>query len=170
MKRPWLWSSSFGLLLLPICLAHPSDSLLRGQQTQKRDLRQDRRRVDQALDYSDEPQLEWMSRLKDDESQKSAKLGIGNGIFASPFNDDLLYVTTETGQLAVISATNGTTLSTLYPTVRTSPTETGTSGRWKITCQSGVTFGEVDQVGKFALYAIVDEPPEGTDLGFGPHR
>jgi hypothetical protein len=164
-----LWFASFCLLLLPTCLAHPSDYLLRGQQTQERDTGQASRRAEQVLEYYEEPQLEWMSQLEDGELQ-NAKLAKGNGIFASPFDDDLLYVTTQTGQLAVVSATDGTTLSTLYPTVRTSPTETGTSGRWKTTCQSGVSFGEVDVIGKFALYAIVDVPPEETDLGFGPQR
>jgi hypothetical protein len=177
MNRPWLWFSNFcllglGLLLLPTCHAHPSDSSLRGQHTQLRDTRQGHRRAEQVLEYySEEPQLEWMSLLQDGKLE-TAKLGRGNAIMASPFDDDLLYVTTKTGQLAVLSATNGTTLSTIYPTVRTtSPTDTGTpGGLWKTTCQSGVAFGEVDAIGKFALYAIVDEPPEETDTGFGPER
>jgi hypothetical protein len=133
-------------------------------------MKQDRRRaVEQVLEYYEEPQLEWTSRLEDGKLQP-AKLARGNAIMASPFDDDLLYITTQTGQLAVVSATNGTTLATIYPTVRTSPTGTGTIGRWKSTCRSGVTFGEVDVIGKFAIYAIVDEPPEETDIAFGPQR
>jgi hypothetical protein len=133
-------------------------------------MRQGRRRAEKVLDYYEEPELEWMSRLKG--KLQTTKLGRGNAITTSPFDDDLLYVTMQTGQLAVVSATNGTTLSTFRPTVRLSSTESGSSGHWKISCQSGVVFGEVDVIGKFALYAIVDEPPEESEIntGVGPQR
>ena len=127
--------------------------------------RQQQRRIlertpDSAFVYYDNPQLHWKIRL-----EAPATLDQGNAIVPSPYDDNLLYVTTSSGNLFVLSAVDGKTLWTYSP-----PEKSLHNGDevWTTTCGSSVVFGNVDSVGKFLVYAVVDYPPGGTV--YGPQR
>lgn len=115
---------------------------------------------DSAFVYYDNPQLRWKIRL-----EAPATLDQGNAIVPSPYDDNLLYVTTSSGKLFVLSALDGKTLWTYSPPVKSMHTGDEV---WTTTCGSSVVFGNVDSVGKFLVYAVVDYPPGGTV--YGPQR
>jgi hypothetical protein len=105
--------------------------------------------------YHDNPQLHWMQRL-----ERPASLQRGNAVVASPFDETLLYVTTSTGKIFAISALNGTTMWEYTPPNKA--VLLGTEEPWETYCKSGVAFGEIDTVGKFLVYAVIDIPPANS--------
>jgi hypothetical protein len=105
--------------------------------------------------YHDNPQLHWMQRL-----QRPASLERGNAVVASPFDETLLYVTTSAGKIFAISALNGTTMWEYTPPNKA--VLLGTQEPWETSCKSGVAFGEIDTVGKFLVYAVIDIPPANS--------
>jgi outer membrane protein assembly factor BamB len=112
-----------------------------------------------SIDYHRNPQFHWMIRLEDDES-----LLHGNAIVQSPYDDNVVYVTTHSGKLVVLSAQDGSTIATVTPKPR-SLTEDGKTDTWSANCSSGVTFGELKNGDKFVAYSINDVPPEGSLYG-----
>jgi outer membrane protein assembly factor BamB len=66
----------------------------------------------------------------------------------------LVYITTADGSLRVLYASSGEERWSYSPGI-------GSKG-WPITCKSGVSFG-MDDAGEFAVYAIIDEAPDGDD-------
>ena len=129
-------------------------------QRQRRKRRLEADTNSKALVYYDNPQLHWKIRLDPSDS-----LDQGNAIVPSPNDDKLLYVTTSSGNLFVLSAVDGKTLWSYSPPVK-SMHDGGDV--WTTTCGSAVVFGDVESVGKFLVYAIVDYPPGGTV--YGPQR
>ena len=63
--------------------------------------------------------------------------------------------------LSVLDAGDGTVRWFYQP----SPSKSG----WSVSCQSGVTFGELEGVGTFGVYAIIDRP-SSTESNVGAER
>ena len=63
------------------------------------------------------------------------------------------YITLSDGRLAVLSASDGS--------LRWEYTPPPASPGWTVKCNSNVYFGELSRIGKFAVYAIIDEAPAG---------
>ena len=111
-----------------------------------------------GLDYFSFPQLYWKSRLE------GSTVDSGNSVEHSPFDDDYIYITTKEANLFVLSAINGTTLTTITPS---SITINGNSATIDHTtyCQSGISFGTLNNA-PFLIYAVIDEP-RTTELDLG---
>ena len=87
------------------------------------------------IDHFELPALRWMSLLPDEEEFLE-----GNTIKVSPFDESILYATSRTGNLLVVSAITGSTIDTVKPSPRTL-TEDGMTSTWSIYSNSGLTFG-----------------------------
>jgi hypothetical protein len=87
------------------------------------------------IDHFELPTLRWMNLLPDDEEFLE-----GNTIKVSPFDESILYATSRTGNLLVLSAITGSTIETVKPSPRTL-TEDGMTSTWSIYSNSGLTFG-----------------------------
>ena len=87
------------------------------------------------IDHFELPALRWMSLLPDEEEFLE-----GNTIKVSPFDESVLYATSRTGNLLVVSAITGSTIDTVKPSPRTL-TEDGMTSTWSIYSNSGLTFG-----------------------------
>ena len=98
--------------------------------------------------YFDAPLEKWTTSLG------SSRLGRGNAISASP-DGSLLYVTTQTGNLHVLSAFDGTERWSYNPTSLSSNTV--------VECQGGVAFGELDGIGVYAVFAIIDRRTDNAN-------
>ena len=72
----------------------------------------------------------------------------------SPFDDEVLYITTHTGSLMVLSAKDGKILATVNPTPRPL---TGNEhvDKFSMFSNSGIQFAETSSGGKFLVYSIV---------------
>jgi hypothetical protein len=101
------------------------------------------------------PQLHWMQKLPGDET-----IGRGNIVVGSPTDDDTLYVTTGSGKLYVVSRSTGSVVTTIQPPIHTSRDSDGKLVGWTTHCNSGIAFGEIESIGKFLVYSVVDHPPE----------
>ena len=113
----------------------------------------------EEITYLTEPQLSWMSSLNKDVVQ-------GNAVVQSPFNDDILYVTTHSGSLMVINSRNGKTLKTVVPTARTESNGDGELVMWSMYSNSGISFGTTADGQDYLVYSIVDEPINAEDYVF----
>jgi len=83
--------------------------------------------------------------------EKEATLSHGNGVLASP-DGLLVYVTMSNGALQVLSAFDGGNYSRFKP----SPIAEG----WSVTCNSGVYFGQKRNGERYAIWAVIDVPPD----------
>ena len=122
----------------------------------------DRQLVRQTVDYYSSPELEWMARLPDNDD-----LFPGNAIVPSPFNEDILYITTLPGKLLVISAKNGSVLASIQPDRRTH-NGGGIAETFGMYSSSGVAFGQLESGDHFLVYSIRDEPPPDSASTTGP--
>jgi hypothetical protein len=93
-----------------------------------------------------------MIRLEDEELLQ------GNGVVQSPLDDNILYITTHSGTLLVLSTADGSTLATITPDARTH-SEEGITQTYDMYCNSGIAFGELSTGKHFLVYSIVDQPP-----------
>ena len=112
------------------------------------------------LDYFSYPQLHWKSKLE------GATLEDGNSVEHSPFDDGFIYITTKEANLMVLSAGNGTLLTTISPS---SSTTNGNSTNIDLTtyCESGMAFGTLKDGSPFVIYAVVEEP-RSDEFDIGP--
>ena len=79
-----------------------------------------------------------------------AKLARGNAVTASP-DGALVYVTMDNGSLTTLTAHDGAT--------RFSYTPESIADGWSTSCESGVYFGELRNGEQYAVWAVVDVPP-----------
>lgn len=106
-------------------------------------------------DYYDMPKLKWATTLYGTGSfGVDAQLGKGNAVVSSP-DGVLVYVTLDNGNLHTLSAHDGKPLWSYTP----QPLSTG----WSVTCSSGVYFGEMRNGDQYAVYAVIDVPPEDDE-------
>ena len=117
-----------------------------------------RRAADQSLYYYDSPQLEWETTI-------DGTMEDGNAIVPSPFDEEILYVTTRHGALKILSASNGTVIDSISPPLLASKDVSGKTVTWGMHCKCAVAFGET-QTGKFLVFAVVDEPPLNTSYAY----
>ena len=103
------------------------------------------------LDYYSYPQLHWKSKLE------GSTLEADNSVEHSPFDDDFIYITTKEANLLVLSASNGTLLTTISPSSMTT-NENSTNIDPTTYCKSGMAFGTLNDGSPFLIFAVVDEP------------
>ena len=105
-------------------------------------------------EYFERPKLKWSIKLDGTGLLDSdAKLSKGNAVLVSP--DGLsVYVTTDNGGLQVLSAGNGGNRFMYQPP----PLAEG----FTVKCNSGVYFGQKGNGEQYAVYAIIDVPPDTT--------
>ena len=149
----WLLSTIFALFL----------AVRQGADASSMSLGSAHRRVSELLHY-DVPQLTWKQKLPGDE-----RIGKGNVVATSPIDRNNIYVTTRSGKLFVVSSSTGKVVSTIQPPIHTVRGTDGKLEAWKTRCSSGVSFGEVEGLGKLLVYAVVDHPPE-TKQHLSPTR
>jgi hypothetical protein len=114
--------------------------------------RQDLQRF--SIDYKN-PSLHWMTRLQGEQ------LSQGNAIVQSPYNPNILYVTTHSGTLVALSLSNGSVITSVSLPSRVITEDSGTE-TWTLHCNSGISFGELHGGGKFLVYSVQDTPPEDS--------
>jgi hypothetical protein len=88
-----------------------------------------------------------------------------NAVTQSPLDDSILYITTHSGKLYVLSTIDGNVLGIVNPPPKTL-TEDGTTKTWTKYSSSGVAFGTLSTGDPFLCFTLVDQPPE--DSLFGP--
>jgi hypothetical protein len=105
-------------------------------------------------DYFEVPKLKWSVKIDGTGLLSSdATLSKGNAVLASP-DGLLVYVTMDNGSLQVLSAGNGDTHFKYKP----SPIRPG----WTVECKSGVYFGRMRNGDHYAVFAVIDVPPNIT--------
>jgi hypothetical protein len=117
----------------------------------------------EQFNYFEAPKLEWMVQLGDE-----IRLEQGNAIVSSPYDKNKLYVTTHTGKLLIRSAVDGRSLWSFDPpppTIIQVEGERSLQQEWTTRCESSVTFGELEGIGQFAVYAVLYDPPPGSMAG-----
>lgn len=110
-----------------------------------------------SIDYYDTPKFHWSVSIEGHNAYQD------NAIVQSPFDDNILYVTTHQADFAVVSASDGYVKGVVGPTPRTF-SEDGQLKQWTTTCHSGPIFGEFANGTQFMAYAVTDTPPAGSEL------
>jgi hypothetical protein len=114
-----------------------------------------------SVDYYDSPKLQWMANLFEEQ------LFDKNAVTQSPWDDGILYVTTHSGKLYVLSTIDGKVLAIIEPPPRTL-TSNGTTETWAKHSSSGVAFGTLSTGDPFLCYTLVDQPNEESLSLYGP--
>ena len=144
------------LLIVAVLTIHTERSSPRAV---RKDINKRKLEQQYSIDYYDDPKLQWMVRLNDE------RLLQGNSIVQSPLNENVLYITTNSGKLLALSAIDGKIITAIHPEAKTND-ESGEKQTYEIFCYSGVAFGESSAGDQFLVYAIVDKPP--ADAMGGP--
>lgn len=159
------WSSrSMSLLycVIVLLLLHPTRLAALGSQplvpeiTTTQSTRNNRQLAAYKMNYYADPQLAWKIQMDD------WSLDTANAVEQSPFNENILYITSKEAHLTVVSATDGKVLATRKPPT-TSFGSNGDSVNWTVSCNSGIGFGELADGTQFMAYSIVFQPPEGSN-------
>jgi hypothetical protein len=109
-------------------------------------------------DYYDSPKLKWSTKLEGTGLfGPEAKITNGNAVISSP-DGSLVYVTLDNGGIHVLSAHDGAPRWSYGP----EPLASG----WTVSCNSGVYFGKMENGDQYAVYAVVDVPPDDEGLDF----
>jgi len=117
---------------------------------------------EQQLHYLEQPDLLWKTRLV------GMSVNALNAIEQSPIDDEILYVTTYSATLVVLSATNGSILAEVTPPPVPSPPAFSSHSSTKdfsttsttttyMTCRSGMAFGTMSDGSQFLVYTITDK-------------
>jgi outer membrane protein assembly factor BamB len=108
--------------------------------------------IESLVNYYDKPELKWTTQVEGTgPNTLDPKLSKGNGVLASP-DGLLVYVTTDNGSLQALAASNGTPKFYFVPDA----IESG----WTVSCNSGVYFGKTRDGQQYAVWAVIDIPPD----------
>lgn len=114
-----------------------------------------------AINYFPQPELDWMVHLDE-------KMDFGNAVVQSPFEENVLYVTTYSASLIALSSKDGDILATVNPTPISRSINDDKVQQWSMQCTSGISFATKASGENFLVYSIVDQPPEFAGIDFKP--
>ena len=101
------------------------------------------------------PAEKWSVTLEAGTGLYTGKVGEGNAVTISP-DGMLLYITRDNGRLDVLKPSDGT--------VRWSYQPVPVGPRFNpVHCTSGVYFGNMNGIGDFVVYTIIDEPSPSSE-------